>query len=63
MKYVDINDKKLDTIKYVKVNYQPPVDKNLTPKVYVDNAISHSVCESSILGLDIDEKLKLDEQD
>ena len=35
---IDFNDVKLETIKFVKVNYQPAVNEHLTPKVYVDNA-------------------------
>ena len=36
---IDFNDVKLENIKFVKVNYQPAVDEDLTPKVYVDTAI------------------------
>ena len=35
----------------------------MTPKLYVDNAIRNTLDESSLLRLDPDEKLKLDEQD
>ena len=38
----DFNDKKLRNMKFVKVNYQPAVDEDLTPKLYVDNAIDES---------------------
>ena len=36
---IDFNDVKLEIIKFVKVNYQPAVNENLTPKVYVDTAL------------------------
>ena len=39
---IDFNDVKLENIKFVKVNYQPAVNKHLTPKIYVDNAIDES---------------------
>ena len=41
----------------------PAVRENLTPKYYVDQAISYHVNESSFSRLDSDEKLKLDEKD
>ena len=40
----------------------PLLEEHLTPKLYVDQAISNIVDESSLLGLDPDEKLKLDDQ-
>ena len=40
----------------------PAVAEHLTAKYYVDQAISNSVDESSVLKLDPDEKLKLVEQ-
>ena len=36
---VHFNDKKIENIKFGKINYQPAVDSHLTPKIYVDNAI------------------------
>ena len=36
---IDFNDVKLGNIKFVKVNYQPAVGEQLTPKIYVDNEI------------------------
>ena len=56
---IDFSDVKLENIKIVKVNYQPAVNEHLTPKVYVDSAID----ETSLLGLDPNEKLDLDNQD
>ena len=41
----------------------PAHREHLTPKFYVDEAISHSVNESSLLSLDASEILKPDEQD
>ena len=38
----------------------PQIDSHLTAKLYVDNAISDGVSESSLLRLDPDEKLKQD---
>ena len=56
--HVDFNDKILDNVHSIKINSFPSLDEHLTPKIYVDNAIS----ESSLLRLDPDEKLKLNEQ-
>ena len=60
---IDFNDKKSEKKGFVKINYAPAVDSHLTPKIYVDKAIHHCLDESTILLLDPDEKLKLDEQD
>ena len=38
--HVDFNEKNLDNIRFVKVNNMPAVEEHLTPKNYVDNAIS-----------------------
>ena len=57
--HVDFNDKILDNVHSIKINSFPTLEEHLTPKIYVDNAIS----ESSLLRLHRDEKLKLDEQD
>ena len=56
--HVDFSDKILDNVHSIKVNTFPTLEEHLTPKIYVDNAVS----ESSLLRLDPDEKLKLDEQ-
>ena len=61
--HVDFNDKNLYNVRLIKVNSCPAIPEHLTAKIYVDNAISYSVDESSMLRLDPDEKLKLDEQD
>ena len=39
------------------------VRERLTPKFYDDGAISHRMDESALLGLEPDEKLKLNGQD
>ena len=41
----------------------PAVGEHLTAKYYVDNAITNSVDESSLLRLDANEKLDIDKQD
>ena len=38
--HVDFNDKNLDHVRWIKVNGMPAVEEHLTPKIYVDNAIS-----------------------
>ena len=60
--HVEFNEKKLDNVRFVKVNSMPAVGEHLTAKYYVDKAISHSVRQSSLLRLDPDEKVKVDEQ-
>ena len=60
---VDFNDKKLDNVRFIKVNSMPDVGEHLTAKYYVDYIIRNSVDESSLLRLDPDEKLDLDNQD
>ena len=52
-----------ENVRFVKVNSLPAVREHLTPKFYVDEAISHYADESSMLRLDPDEKLKRDQQD
>ena len=61
--HVDFNEENLDNVHSIKVNSFPSFEGQLTQKIYVDQAISNGVHESSLLGLDPDEKLKLDEQD
>ena len=60
--HVDFNDINLDNVHSIKVNSFPNLEEHLTPKVYVNHAISNIVDES-LLKSDPDEKLKLDEQD
>ena len=61
--HVDFNDKNLGNVRFVKVNSLPAVLDHLTPKNFVDEANSHWLDELSLLDLDPDQKLKLDEQD
>ena len=44
---IDFNDIKLENIKFVKVNNQPAVNKHLTPKILVDNAIEKSIAKNN----------------
>ena len=60
--HVDFNDKDLNNVRCIKVNSIPTLEEQLTPKIYVDQAISDGVDNSSILRLDPYEKLKLDDQ-
>ena len=41
----------------------PAVRENLTPKFYIDQAITYRLHQLSSLRLDLDEKLKINEQD
>ena len=61
--HVDFNDKNLDNLRFVKINSMSAVGGHLRANYYVDNAVFYSVDQSSLLRLDPDEKLKLDEQD
>ena len=61
--HVDFHDQNLDSARCEKVNSMPAVRGHLTAEYYVDEAISNSVDESSLFWLDLDEKLKLDQQD
>ena len=58
--HVDFNDKNLDNVHSIKVNSFPTLEEHPTPKIYVNQAISNNVDES-LLRLDPDEKLKLNE--
>ena len=61
--HVDFNDENVENVRFINVYSMPAVGEHLAAKYYVDYAISNSVDESSLLRLDPDEKLKLDEQD
>ena len=60
--HVDFNDKNLDNVRFVKKNSMPAVREHLTPKNYVNQSISYHMHDLSLLRLDRDENLKLDEQ-
>ena len=53
-------DRNVTNATFIQVNQLPQIDSHLTAKLYVDNAISDGVDESSLLRLDSDEKLKQD---
>ena len=59
---VDLTDKKLKNVRFVKVESMPVVGEHLTKNIILIKLICSSVGESSLLILDPDEKLKLDEQ-
>ena len=52
--HVDFNDKDLDNVHSFKVNSFPTLEDQLTPKIYVDQAMCDGVDESSLLRLDLD---------
>ena len=52
--HIDLNDKSLKNIHSIKLNSLPTIEEHLTPKYYVDNAISDGVDNSSLLRLDPD---------
>ena len=60
--HFDLNDKNLDSVRFVKVNSFPAVREHVTTEFYIVEVLSHGVYESSLLRLDPDEK-KLDEHD
>ena len=57
--HIDLIDRNNTNARFIQVNQLPQMDSHLTAKMYDDN----SVDESSLLRLDPNEKLKLDEQD
>ena len=61
--HIDLNDRNITNARFIQVNQMPQIDSHLTAKLYVDNTISNSVDESSLLRLDSNEKLDLDNQD
>ena len=61
--HVDFNAKNRDGVRLIKVNSLPGVREHLTPKFYVDEAFSYWLDDLSLLRLDPNETLKLDEQD
>ena len=61
--HAHFNDKNLDNVRFVKVNSMPALPEHLTAKNYVYQTISNRVDGSSLLRLDPDEELKIEEQD
>ena len=57
--HIDLNDRNITKARFFQVNQLPQIDSHLTAKLYVDNAID----QSSVLRLDPDETLDLDNQD
>ena len=57
--HIDLNDRNLTNARFIQVNQWPQIDSHLTAKLYVDNSID----EPSLLRLDPEEILDLNEQD
>ena len=57
--HIDLNDRNITNARFIQVNQLPQIDSHLCAKLYVDNAID----ESSLLRLDPNEKLDLDNQE
>ena len=57
--HIDLNDRNFTNARFIQVNQLPQIDSHLTAKLYVDNTVD----ESSLLRLDPDEILDLDNQD
>ena len=55
---VDLKHKNFNNVRYFQVNALPAINQHLSPKQNVDNSLD----ESSLLRLNPDEKLQLDEQ-
>ena len=58
--HIDLNDRNITNARFIQVYQLPEIDSHLTTKLYVDNAISDAIDESSLLRLDPDEKLERD---
>ena len=61
--HVDFKDKNLDNVRFVEINSMPAVREHLLPNFYVDQYFSYWLDELSLSKLDLDEQIKLDEQD
>ena len=57
---IDLNDRNITNARFIQVNQWPQIESHLTPRLFVDNAISDGVNEQSLLRLDPDEKLTQD---
>ena len=60
--HIDLNDRNINYARSIQVNQLPQIDSHLTAKLYVDNAISDSVDERSLLRLCPDAISKLYER-
>ena len=58
-KHIDLNDRNITNARFIQVNQMPQIDSHLTANLYVDNAID----ETSLLRLDPNEELDVDNQD
>ena len=47
--HIDLNDRNITNARFIQVNQLPQIDSHLTAKLYVDNAISDSLDERSLL--------------
>ena len=47
--HVEFNDKNLDNVRFIKVNSFPSIPEHLTAKIYVNQALSNSLDEPSLL--------------
>ena len=57
--HIDLNDRNITNARFIQVNQLPQNDSRSTAKLYVDNSID----ELSLLRLDPDEKIGLDNQE
>ena len=57
--HIDLNDRNITNARFIQVNQLPQIDSHLTAKLYVDKSID----QSSLLRLDPDETLDLDNQE
>ena len=55
-----MNNRNITNARFNQVTQLPQIDSHSTAKLYVDQGINNGVDESSLLGPDPDEKLKLD---
>ena len=58
-----MNYKKIINVGLIEINRRPDNGDQVTSKIYVDNLVRTSIDETTLLRLDPDEKLNLDEQD
>ena len=61
--HVEFIGENLDNVQFIKISSMPAFGEHLRDEHYFDQAISNSVDEQTLLGLDPNEKLKLVEQD
>ena len=57
-----MNDKNSTDVRLIEINHWPETGDHLTPRLYVDNVIRNSLKETSLLRLDPDIKVNLDER-